>query len=249
LAVYTALLENSAKPVHRIEANEYDDTAVSTDLRCVYDKQFVVGDDMYRIFDPMLLGPVVESIAPGVYTSPTAREYIVEITANGFVNIHHRMPIAYGQSYNTGQSIVLENGWRLPTTLLPSGAGPLHWPVGFGYGLFTTSNVANITATENVVWLFNDWYDVANFGTTISISFMYENFMVDKSLIGEYLTAEFIQKMTTDSYTHKYYALGTTLGISKHTDGNNEDVTCRIRILRRQLTAYPLINLLTRGGD
>lgn len=234
MAVYTALLENSAKPVHRIEANEYDDTAVSTDLRCVYDKQFVVGDDMYRIFDPMVLTPVTPSLTG--YSSPTSREYIVEITATGFVNIHHRMPIAMGEFADLGESnIALVSGWRLPNTLLPDGAMPTTWPIGYGFGLLGSAH-----ATESVLWLFNDLYDKANFTTTIDVQNTFLNdYIVAKGLTGEFATAEFLVRMTTDAYTHKYYALGTSLGISKHTDGNNEDVTCRIRILRRQLAAYP----------
>lgn len=245
MAVFTGLYENNAKPIHAIQANEFADTAVTTDFYCVYDKQFVVGDDMYRIFDPMVLTPVVGPDIAGLYTSPTSREYIVEVTANGFVNIHHRMPIAFGK-LTEATYIYLTNGWRLATALLPDGAMPTTWPIGFGYSIFNTPNVGISSGTENVVWCFNDLYDKANFSTNITLSSILSDFIIAKGLEDMFATAEFFQKMTTDSYTHKYYALGTSIGISKHTDGNNEDVTCRIRILRRQLTAYPCVNLLSQ---
>lgn len=240
MAVFTGLYENSAKPIHAIQANEFADTAVTTDFYCVYDKQFVVGDDMYRIFDPMVLTPVVGPDITGAYSSPTSREYIVEITANGFVNIHHRMPIAMGEFTDSGEGVmVISNGWRIANALLPDGDMPLRWPIGYGYSVF-----GSVSGTENVSWIFNDRYERTNIGTSIQMSAILSSFIGTKNLTGQFCAAEFIQKMTTDSYTHKYYALGTSLGISKHTDGNNEDVACRIRLLRRQLTAYPCVNLL-----
>jgi len=233
VAVYTALFENGALPKWAIGGNEFRDTGVTTDFYCVYDKQFVVGDDMYRIFDPMLLSPVLP-VGGGTpelpFTSPTAREYIVEVTGNGFFNLHHRMPIAFGEFADSGEGvIVIANGWRLPNALLPVGAMPLRWPTGYAYGLLGSSH-----ATESVVWLFNDQYNSANFGTTIAMSTVISDYIGLKNIDAQACTAEFIFKDTTDSYTHRFYALGTSLGISKHTDGNNEDVTVRIRLLRRQ---------------
>lgn len=235
---YSALFENGSLPKWAIGGNEFRDTGVTTDFRCVYDKQFVVGDDMYRIFDPMLLSPVIGTGEQGdPITSPTAREYIVEVTGNGFFNLHHRMPIAMGEFTHSGESdIIISNGWRLPNALLPVGAMPITWPTGFGYGLFGDSH-----ATENVVWVFNDLYNSANFGlTAIAISNVLQKFIVSKNLEANACSVEFFFKDTTDSYTHRFYALGTSLGISKHTDGNNEDVTVRIRLLRRQLAAVAL---------
>lgn len=238
---YSALFENGATPKWAIGGNEVRDTQVLTDFYCVYDKQFVVGDDMYRIFDPMVLTPVTGAgTEESPYTSPIAREYIVEVTGNGFFNLHHRMPIALGKFQSDGEDIVIGTGWRLPDALLPDGVMPTLWPIGYGYGLLGSTSLA-----ESVVWLFNDLYDKTNFSSTIAMSSILSSFVVEKNISWQSCTAEFIQKMTTDSYTHQYFALGTSLGISKHTDGNNEDVTVRVRLLRRQLPESLCTNLVS----
>ena len=91
-------------------------------------------------------------------------------------------------------------------------------------------------------------YSSASFDTTeIAISNVLGPFIVEKSFAANACSAEFFFKDTTDSYTHRYYALGTSLAISKHTDGNNENVTVRIRLLRRQLAASVLTPMVFGG--
>lgn len=244
MAVYSALFENGALPKWAIGGNEFRDTGVTTDFYCVYDKQFVVGDDMYRIFDPMVLTPVTGTGEQGdPFTSPTSREYIVEVTGNGFFNLHHRMPIAMGKILVDPEDVcTIGDGWRLPSALLPVGAIPALWPTGYGYSTLGTAHGA-----ESVVWCFNDLYDQSNFGTAIAMSTILSDFIVAKQLTGDFCTAEFWFKDTIDSYTHRYYALGTSLGISKHADGLNENVTVRVRLLRRQLTASVCTHLIPAG--
>jgi len=244
----TSLYENKRKPIHSITGAEYDETAVSTDFRVVYETEFVVSEDMYRIFEPT-------DLVTSLPLAACAREYIVEVSGTGFFNLHQRIVVGVGHLAGLGeQTFCISNGLMLPYTLLPEGCSPAVqyalagdpvplWPVTFAIGYTDTNH-----ATENVVFLPTEWYYSENMGVLVPtvITFSYTmNTWITSRIAGGYFdlsnedeifTAEFINKMTCDHFTHRFYGMGTSLGISKV----DENVTVKVRILRRTLVSHSL---------